>query len=307
MKVMITGCAGFIGSHVLECFLDAGHEVVGIDCESYAANVKFIDNVINEKFQYHKKRIGDLCHTDVSDVSLVVNLAAETHVDNSISNTAPFVQTNLVETEHLIKLCSRNQVPLLHFSTDEVYGQALEGTYDESQKLDPRNPYSATKAAADHMISAHQNTHGMKATIIRPSNNFGPRQNGEKFIPTIVRSLKNNKKIPVYGKGEQIREWTYVKHTASATLQLAEKMVRGESLNEIYNFSTNIEMKNIDLVKKICIMSGYEQKIEFVKDRLGHDHRYSISSEKISSIGIIIKTNINEELEETILSLKDEK
>lgn len=307
MKVMITGCAGFIGSHVLECFLDAGHEVVGVDCESYAANVRFIDNIVSKNFTYNKRRIGDLTHADLNDVSLVVNLAAETHVDNSISNTTPFVQTNLVETERLIKLCSESEVPLLHFSTDEVYGQALEGTYDESQKLDPRNPYSATKAAADHMISAYQNTHGMKATIIRPSNNFGPRQNGEKFIPTIVRSLKNNKKIPVYGKGEQIREWTYVKHTANASLQLAEKMVRGESLNEIYNFSTNIEMKNIDLVQKICNMSGYEPEIVFVKDRLGHDHRYSVSSEKITSIGISIVTDINKELEETILSLKDEK
>jgi dTDP-D-glucose 4,6-dehydratase len=224
MKVMITGCAGFIGSHVLECFLDAGHEVIGVDCESYAANVKFINKVINKNFQYHKRRIGDLSSTDVSDVSLIINLAAETHVDNSISNTAPFVQ-----------------------------------------------------------------------------------RNGEKFIPTIIRSLKNNKKIPVYGKGEQVREWTYVKHTASATLQLAEKMVSGESLNEIYNFSTNIEIKNIDLVQKICNMSGYEPEIIFVKDRLGHDHRYSVSSEKITSIGISIVTDINKELEETILSLKDEK
>jgi|TARA_E500000305_G_scaffold111294_1_gene122509 dTDP-glucose 4,6-dehydratase len=307
MKVMVTGCAGFIGSHILENFLEAGHTVVGVDCESYAANVRFIDNIVDENFEYHKKRIGDLSHDDVSGVSLIINLAAETHVDNSINNTTPFVQTNLVETEHLIKLCSKTGVPLLHFSTDEVYGQALEGTYDESQKLDPRNPYSATKAAADHMISAYQNTHDMKATIIRPSNNFGPRQNDEKFIPTIVRSLKTNKKIPVYGKGEQVREWTYVKHTANATLQLAERMMSGESLNEIYNFSTNIEMKNIDLVKTICNLSGYEPKIEFVKDRLGHDHRYSVSSEKISSVGVVIKTDINKELKETVLSLKDEK
>ena len=307
MKVMITGCAGFIGSHVLEAFLKKGHVVKGIDCESYAANVRFIDNIVDKNFEYFKTRIGDLTLSDLQEIDIVVNLAAETHVDNSIENTTPFVQTNLIETEHLIKLCSKSKVPLLHFSTDEVYGQALDGTYDESQPLDPRNPYSATKAAADHIISAYQNTHGMSATIIRPSNNFGPRQNGEKFIPTIVRSLENGKKIPVYGKGEQVREWTYVKHTANAALDLAEKMKDGECLNEIYNFSTNIEMKNIDLVEKICKLTGHDLRIEFVKDRPGHDYRYSVSSDKISLVGIVPTPDIDEELRETVLSLKDVK
>ncbi len=307
MRVMITGCAGFIGSHVLEAFLKKGYDVVGVDCESYAANKNFVESIDADNFTYLKQRIGYLTVKDVHDIQLVVNLAAETHVDNSIKNTLPFVQTNLVETEHLIGLCCEHKIPLLHFSTDEVYGQALEGTYDETQKLDPRNPYSATKAAADHMISAYQNTYGMDATVIRPSNNFGPRQNDEKFIPTIVRSLKKGAMIPIYGKGEQIREWTYVKHTANAALALAEKMMRGECLNEVYNFSTNIEMKNIDLVEKICKLAGHNLSIEFVKDRPGHDHRYSISCEKMSSIGIVPDADIERELRETVLSLKDEK
>jgi dTDP-glucose 4,6-dehydratase len=158
----------------------------------------------------------------------------------------------------------------------------------------------------DHLISSYQNTYGMRATIIRPSNNFGPRQNGEKFIPTIVRSLREGKKIPVYGRGEQVREWTYVKHTAEATLALTQKMMQGECLNEIYNFSSNIEMKNIDLVKKICKLSGYDFDVEFVKDRPGHDHRYSVSSEKISAAGIVPTVDIEQELKETVLSLEDE-
>jgi len=306
MRVMITGCAGFIGSHVLEKFIDTGHEICGVDCESYASNKKFIDSIVAPNFRYKKQRIGYLTIKDVYDIDLVINIAAETHVDNSIKNTVPFVQTNIVETENLFKLCCEHDIPVLHFSTDEVYGEALDGTYDELQPLNPRNPYSATKASIDHLIGSYQNTYGMRATIIRPSNNFGPRQNDEKFIPTIVRSLKEGKKIPVYGEGEQIREWTYVKHTAEATLALAQKMLQGECLNEIYNFSSNIEMKNIDLVKKICKLSGHDFNVEFVKDRPGHDHRYSVSSEKISAAGIVPTVDIDQELKETVLSLEDE-
>lgn len=179
-------------------FIDTGHEICGVDCESYASNKKFIDSIVAPNFRYEKQRIGYLTIKDVYDIDLVINIAAETHVDNSIKNTVPFVQTNIVETENLFKLCCEHDIPVLHFSTDEVYGEALDGTYDELQPLNPRNPYSATKASIDHLIASYQNTYGMRATIIRPSNNFGPRQNDEKFIPTIVRSLKEGKNTRVW-------------------------------------------------------------------------------------------------------------
>tara|TARA_R100001443_G_scaffold104998_1_gene113896 strand:- start:214 stop:1143 length:930 start_codon:yes stop_codon:yes gene_type:complete len=300
---MVTGCAGFIGTHVVEKLIGDGHRVIGIDAMTYAANpyIRVLEK-LNESFSLCEKNIGSVDSADMQGIDLVVNLAAESHVDNSIKSSKQFIDTNVVQTDRLLSVIREHDVPLLHFSTDEVYGVTTMFSFDENAPLNPRNPYSATKAAADHLISAYQNTFGMKSTIIRPSNNFGPRQNGEKFIPTILNKLRSGEKIPIYGKGQQIREWTFVEHTASAVSFLCDKILQGECLGEIYNFTTSNEMKNVDLVQKICTMMDvdYESSIEYVPDRLGHDFRYSIDSTKLSELGFVFTADMDKELEKTI-------
>ena len=307
--IMVTGCAGFIGGHVTERLLSDGYDILGVDCLTYAGNMDLMDRLQNSHkshFTFDQKRIGELSSSELEHVDLVVNLAAETHVDNSIKSSDPFVQTNIVETHHLLEKCRESNTPILHFSTDEVYGVVLDGSFCETDPLKPKNPYSATKAAIDHLITSYQNTYGLQSTIIRPSNNFGPRQNDEKFIPTITRSIRNQNKIPVYGEGQQVREWTYVKHTAAAVSFLCNKLLQGECFGEIFNFGTSIEMKNVDLVKKLCKIIGvsFEDSVEFVTDRPGHDFRYSVNCKKISNLGFLVEPNINKELEETLEELK---
>lgn len=303
MKLLVTGCAGFIGSHLTERLLDDGYEITGVDCMTYAGNSKVVETIQkNKKFVFCEKRIGHIDQTDLKDISLVVNLAAETHVDNSIKKSEPFINTNIVETHHLLEVCRKTDTPILHFSTDEVYGVAEACSFSETSCLNPKNPYSATKAAIDHMIKAYQNTYGLRATTIRPSNNFGPRQNREKFIPTIVRSLKEGKKIPVYGKGDQVREWTFVKHTAAAASFICSEMLIGRCLGDVFNFSSSIEMKNVDVVEKICRMTNkdYESSVQFVEDRLGHDFRYSVNCKKILEAGFSFECKFDDELLATV-------
>ena len=305
MKILVTGCAGFIGGHVVEKLLSDGYDVLGIDCLTYAGDKELMETleVEHDNFKFITLNIGAIRSEHLTNVDLVVNLAAESHVDNSIANSSVFVQTNVVESHSLIEVCHQSNIPLLHFSTDEVYGVSKTKTFEETDALNPRNPYSATKAAIDHMIFAYQNTYDFKATLIRPSNNFGPRQNGEKFIPTILRSLQEGKKIPVYGKGDQIREWTYVKHTAAAVSFLVGKMIGGECVGEIYNFTTGIDMTNIEMVTRICdgIGVSVNDSVEHVEDRLGHDFRYSITAKKLEGAGFKVNANIEKELRETIL------
>jgi dTDP-glucose 4,6-dehydratase len=188
-------------------------------------------------------------------------------------------------------------VKLLHVSTDEVYGSTLEGSFFEDDKLDPRNPYSATKAAAEHLIIAYQNTYNTEYIIVRPSNNFGPRQHGEKFLPTIIRSIMNNQKVPVYGDGSNIREWLFVKDNVFAI----EHILKHSSVNQTYNISSNKEMTNMEILKKICdiLEKNPEDVVEFVDDRPGHDFRYSVSNKKLLELGFANFTNFSESLVST--------
>jgi len=306
MKVLITGCAGFIGGNLTERFLEDGYDVLGVDCITYAGNSETIAELhTNKNFTFQKKRIGEITSDDLKQVSLVVNLAAESHVDNSIRNSESFVQTNIIETHRLLNVCRETETPILHFSTDEVYGVVDDGSFVETDYMNPRNPYSATKASIDHLIYSYQNTYDFKSTIIRPSNNFGPRQNKEKFIPTIVRSICDGKKIPIYGKGEQVREWTFVKHTAAAASFLSSEILNGRCIGEIFNFSSSVEMKNVDMVVNVCrIMNvDFESSTEFVEDRLGHDFRYSVDCKKILNAGFSFTVDFEKELTTTVQRL----
>lgn len=304
--VLITGCAGFIGSHVVENFLQHGYKVVGYDAFTYAGKMQNLQSSIqHSNFTLVTGSINDtsLLEKTVRDnnVKWIINLAAETHVDNSIKSCDIFLQTNILGTKSVLDVCRSTGIKLLHFSTDEVYGVPSEDqSFTETDPLNPRNPYSASKAAADHLIFAYANTYGIKYIIVRPSNNFGPRQHEEKFLPKMITNLLSARKIPIYGDGFQIREWTFVKSTADATRFILEN----SPLDQIYNITSGDFRKNIDVVNSVCEMVQLYAPdfIEYVPDRLGHDVRYSIDATKMNSLGYKIQDSFDSCLWQTIQS-----
>ena len=303
MNVLVTGCAGFIGSHATDFFLERGYHVLGVDCFTYAGNVENIEHQSgNPKFRLHRENICDtkkmleLC--SIIEIDWIVNFAAETHVDNSIKSSSEFLKTNIGGVRSLLEVCRQTQAKLLHVSTDEVYGSIIEGSSTEESRLDPRNPYSATKAAADHLIKAYHNTYGVDYLIVSPSNNYGPRQHMEKFLPTILQSIAQKQNIPVYGDGSNIREWLFVKDTARAI----EHLISSGELNQGYNVSSNTEMKNTEVIEEVCkiLSRNPDDLIEFVEDRLGHDFRYSVSNEKLLTTGFSKFTSFENGLRDTV-------
>ncbi len=307
--ILITGCAGFIGSHFAYEMINSEHKIVGLDLLTYASR----RDVFSDLSNYVPVFNGDICNKesvkniiDDHKIDLIVNFAAETHVDNSIKDSSSFVSSNILGVKSILDTIKETKTRLVHISTDEVYGPALSGvTFDENSNLSPKNPYSATKAAADLMIEAYKNTYRVNAGIIRPCNNFGPRQNDEKFIPTILRSIREGRKIPIYGDGSQIREWMYVKDTARIIKSIIDKKLEFN----IFNISTQREIKNIDVVRSICnkMKKSFDDVTEFVQDRPGHDIRYSISSSLLKSkIGLSF-TDFDVALDETLKSFEEEK
>jgi dTDP-glucose 4,6-dehydratase len=302
--VVITGCAGFIGSHVADHFLANGYTVVGYDAFTYAGkieNLKFATS--HPQFSLIEGSINDtvLLEETVrkSGAKWIINLAAETHVDNSIRSCDVFLQTNILGTKSILDVCRSTGTKLLHFSTDEVYGvPSGQDSFKEDANLNPKNPYSASKAAGDHLIAAYANTYGLQYIIVRPSNNFGPRQHEEKFLPKMIKNLLSGKKIPVYGDGSQIREWTFVKTTAAATRFILEN----SKMNETYNITTGEFMRNIDVINRVCEMVNLHAAdfIEYVPDRLGHDFRYSINADKLKKLGFNMQSEFPERLWETV-------
>ena len=288
--ILVTGALGFIGSHLLDRLLSDGkagpQDIIALDNLSYAANLQYLNAGLKAVFAPI-----DLANLEQVEllfaryrIRTIYHLAAETHVDNSIKTVDPFVQSNIMGTLNLLKMAEKYPVEqFVHVSTDEVYGHVAEGSTNESTPYHARNPYSATKAASDHLVTAWHHTYGIPAMITHCSNNYGPRQHGEKMIPTIIHSLMNNRPVPVYGDGLQIRDWLYVQDHCDALVTVAERGTPGE----IYNIgaSHEHEITNIDLVKMICdIMDKPYTLIEHVEDRKGHDRRYSIDSTKIRTL-----------------------
>jgi len=302
-NIMITGCAGFIGSHVTEEFLDAGYKVVGVDSITYAGNEENMSVFIsNPNFTLHQMDIGLMTAIrqiiQKDNIEWVVHLAAETHVDNSIESNDIFMKTNILGTKSILDSCRETDTKILHFSTDEVYGSSIDKSFIERSLLDPRNPYSASKAAAEHLVTSYKNTYGVEYIMVRPSNNFGPRQHDEKFLPTILRKLEAGEKIPIYGAGQQEREWIYVKETSKATRFILEN----SSMNEIYNISSEFHLKNIEVVKRVCNLmdKNPEDCVEYVEDRPGHDFKYSINPTKMNNLGYVVDNNFDKYLEEYV-------
>ncbi len=304
-NILITGCAGFIGSHAVDYFLEKGYNVDGVDCFTYAGKVSNIKHQYeNPKFKLFNTNICktseilEICQ--LRDIHWIINFAAETHVDNSIKSCDAFIRSNIQGVKSLLEVCKKTGTKLFHVSTDEVYGDIREGSFTETDNLNPKNPYSATKASAEHMVLSYANTYGVEYLMVRPSNNFGPRQHNEKFLPTILRNLSSGNKIPIYGTGKNVREWTFVKDTPRAI----EFIMNNSPLNKVYNISTSNEQENLTIVKTITDLldKDYETSIEFVKDRLGHDFRYSVDAGKLESLGFTLdgKENFADNLKETI-------
>jgi dTDP-glucose 4,6-dehydratase len=287
MRVLVTGGLGFIGSNFCRRLAseEEGYEVLNVDkmgTGSNIASLKDLDGRTTYSFVHGDVRDSKLMGRLVTDVDAVVNMAAETHVDRSIVDPDLFVQNNVLGTLSILEVLRKadNRVRLVQVSTDEVYGQAEQGSFREEHTLKPSNPYSASKAAADMLAMSYQRTYGLDAVITRCTNNFGPYQFPEKLIPkTIIRGLKGLP-IPVYGSGKNVRDWIYVQDHCEAILSVMKKGKSGE----VYNVSSGNELSNVELVRKILrLMGKSEELLTFVEDRPGHDLRYSLDSSKIRS------------------------
>lgn len=306
-NVLITGCAGFIGGHALDSFLDNGCEVIGVDKMTYAANPSTVEP--REGFTFYKE---DVCDTEAMkniaekhNVDYIIHFAAESHVDNSIKGDNCFIDSNITGTKSLMEVCKSLSIPICHISTDEVYGPIADGSFSEDDKLSPQNFYSATKAAAEHIVCAYSNTFDIDYVMIRMSNNYGPRQNTEKFIPTILKSIKSEYKIPVYGNGLNVRDWIYVKDS----VRVIYNIVQSVNFNkEIYNITFRDEKYNLEVISEILNYFNLtqEQAVEFVEDRLGHDSRYSITNEKMLKFVDFTPTSFQEGIKQTIAYYTEE-
>lgn len=307
--VYITGCLGFIGQHLTKKCLDMGWFVIGVDKCTYAANLNVLSELEKYKnFKFIKSDINDL--ESLYDCDFVINTAAESHVDNSIIKSNLFLESNINGVHHLLELIKQKQkykMPtLLHFSTDEVYGDIIRGSHKETDLLKPSNPYSATKASADMLISAWARTFDVPCIIVRPTNNYGIGQYVEKLIPKACKNLTLGKKIPVHENGEPKRTWLSVKDTCSAIVAVIE---RG-CVNEIYNISGNYEDKNINIIKLIIKNffeddRDYLEYVDFNFTRAGQDVRYSIDDSKIKSLGWQPNANFEEEIKEIVSYYKE--
>lgn len=302
MKLIVTGGAGFIGSAVVRMAIKQGYEIVNIDKLTYAANLDNISVIAdNPKYKFEHVDINDadaVSHVfDAHKPDAVMHLAAESHVDRSIDGPGEFIQTNVIGTFNLLQAArkhwdglssdAKDNFRFHHVSTDEVYGDLHPGdpAFEETTPYDPSSPYSASKAASDHIVRAWHRTYGLPVVITNCSNNYGPYQFPEKLIPVVILKAIHEQEIPVYGTGENIRDWLYVDDHADALLTVLKKGRIGET----YNIGGNNERTNLELVKTICELidrrhihnTPCESLINFVTDRPGHDYRYAINPAKI--------------------------
>ena len=317
-NILITGGAGFIGSHLVKHFVKKykNYNIINVDKLTYASNVNFLNEINN--FKNYTFVQADICNLKEIEeifinnkISSIIHLAAESHVDNSIENALEFAKTNILGTINLLELSRKNWANnknnlFYHISTDEVFGSLNEyGIFSEDSKYNPHSPYSASKASADHFVRAFYDTHKLPIIISNCSNNYGPNQHKEKLIPTVINSLINKSKIPVYGNGLNVRDWLYVEDHVEAI----DIIFHNGSFGETYCIGGKNELKNIDLIKFIIKEFDHIQKnknssidlISYVDDRPGHDYRYAIDISKIKNeLGWQPKTNINVGLKNTL-------
>ena len=318
--ILVTGGSGFIGWNFCNLILqNTNYNIINIDDLTYASKDKVFYIHNQKQYQFYKKNICDpqaiLDIFHKHEIDAVVHFAAETHVDNSIQQSDQFVKTNVLGTHNLIQICKEQMQQkklnkdfvFIHISTDEVFGhlEKQDPAFTEETKYNPRNPYSASKAAADHLVRSFISTYEFPALILNCCNNFGPFQHKEKLIPKIIDNIIQQKPIPIYGKGEQIREWIYAEDFGRAILQVLQYGLVGQS----YNVGSGQEFQNIDLAHLICERMDQQLKrkqsskqlITFVQDRPGHDFRYAMNSGKIKKdLGWQSQTSVEEGLDKTI-------
>ncbi|MBS3056977.1 MAG: dTDP-glucose 4,6-dehydratase [Candidatus Aenigmarchaeota archaeon] len=295
MNIMVTGGAGFIGTnfvhYVLKNYPDA--TVTNVDKLTYAGNKK---NLVKDKRHIFIRR--DICDKNlpVENSDIIINFAAETHVDRSIQESSIFVKSNILGVQNLLELCRRHNKKFIHISTDEVYGSVSKPS-KESSILNPGNPYSATKAGADLLVLSYVNTYNLDALITRSSNNYGPYQNPEKLISKLITNAIQDMPLPIYGNGKNVRDWIFVEDNCSGIDAVCRKGKKGE----IYNIAGKQECQNVVIAKKILlILNKMETLIQFVQDRPGHDQKYSLDITKIKKLGWKPKHTIEQGLEKTI-------
>jgi dTDP-glucose 4,6-dehydratase len=302
-RILVTGGAGFIGSNFIRYMLDkyADCRIINLDKLNYAGrreNLKDVED--NPRYRFVR---GDICDEKVvaqlvKDCDTIVNFAAQTHVDRSIEDASEFVRTNVYGTYVLLEAARKcDNLRYIQISTDEVYGSRREGFFKEDDALNPSSPYSASKAGADLLTHSYFVTYNLPAVIVRSTNNFGPYQFPEKIIPLFITNALRDRRLPVYGKGENIRNWIYVLDNCRAIDLLMHKGEPGE----IYNIAGTTEINNMELTRLILkIMGKSEELIDFVRDRPGHDWRYAIDCSKLRALGWKAQYNFEQALRETI-------
>ena len=314
-KILVTGGLGFIGSNLVNYLISKNYFIINIDKSSYSSNKKYFINSKKKNYVFFKIDIKNKLklYKIVKKYKPVgiFNLAAETHVDRSIDDSKNFINSNILGVHNILEVLRKIKrekkinIRFVQVSTDEVYGDMpFQKNADENYNYNPSSPYSASKASADQIIKAYKRTYNLDTVIANACNNYGPCQFPEKFIPKIIYNLINNKPIEIYGNGQNIREWIYVKDNCEALLKVFLKGKNGEN----YNIGTGIRLKNIDIVNKIVslakkknILFGKKKRFIFVKDRPGHDKRYALISTKIKKkIGWVYKTKLDKGLSETI-------
>ena len=305
-NILVTGGYGFIGGNFIRFIKDnfPQHRIVCVDKNGYASNKQYVEGLCDKEYKFDlvcNKKLDMLFETE-DKFDYIFHFAAESHVDNSIKDPSIFIQSNVVGTQNLLE-CFRkaNYGKMVHISTDEVYGHLgfNDPSFLESTPINPRSPYAASKASSDLLCMAYINTFDCNISITRCCNNYGPNQHSEKFIPTIIKSLSKNKKVPIYGEGLNIREWVHVYDH-----NLAVWLVATKGKPEVYNIGSGVELTNIELVDKICKIMGkdLDKSAVFVEDRLGHDFRYSIDCSKIQEELLYepLYTDFDEQLKELV-------
>jgi len=284
MKLLVTGGLGFIGSNFILYNLknNPNLEITNLDAELHGSNkVNLEDIKNNNNYKFIKGNIKDkiLMEKLISKHDIIINFAAESFVDRSIAEAKPFLDSNVEGVFRILEIIKRTKKKLIHISTDEVFGSLKKESATEEFRFNPSSPYSATKASSELLINAYHLTYDCNCIITRCTNNYGPRQFPEKLIPKVILLAHKNKKIPIYGNGQNIRDWIFVEDHCTAISKVLEKGKSGES----YNISSNYELNNITIVEKILeIMGKNTDLMEFVEDRPGHDFRYSLNSSKIT-------------------------
>ena len=326
MTILVTGGAGFIGSHLVRHLLKRypDYTLINLDALTYAGDLSRLDDVNNApNYQFVE---GNINYSSVLDslfstypIDAVIHLAAESHVDRSIEGPMPFAETNIVGTMNLLNACRTHWKKgashrFYHISTDEVYGSlGKEGVFTEQSPYQPRSPYAASKASADHMVRAYGETYDLPYVISNCSNNYGPDQHTEKLIPTLLSCLQKNQPLPIYGDGLNVRDWLYVEDHVSAM----DVIFHNGKLDETYLVGGRCERSNLDVAKALCRaydrrvdqdLGTAEKLITFVTDRPGHDFRYAVDPSKLeSTLGWSPKTNWDEGIEKTIAAYLDNK